>query len=95
MEENKNIPKKKKALTFNELRVDQLMAMAKDFRENENLSYKDAHKKANIIDSYLHGGHFKRDIKYRGDDKLILRNLPDSRKDPRVKKNTSILNKGN
>ena len=83
----------KKTLSFNQIRTNKIMAIAKDFREYENLSYGDASKKADIIDSYLYGGNFKRGNKYKGDDKLILRHLPKSR--IQTKKKTSILNKGN
>ena len=81
---------KKKTLSFNEIRTNKIMAIAKDFRKNENLSYGDASKKADIIDSYLYGGNFKRGNKYKGNDKLILKHLPKSRIE---KKQTSILNK--
>jgi hypothetical protein len=96
MEENKTKPEKKKTLTFNQIRVNSMMRMTKNFNENENLSVGDSHKKAQIIDSYLYGGNFKRGNKYKGDDKLILRHLPSSRKITKKKeKKTSILNKVN
>ena len=41
-----------KTLTFSQIRANKIIAMAKDFRENENLSYGDANKKATLIDSY-------------------------------------------
>jgi hypothetical protein len=42
------------------------------------------------------GGHFKRGIKYTGNDKLILKFLPErAKKIKKETKKTSILNKGN
>ena len=93
MEENKTKPEKK-TLTFSQIRVNKIIAMAKDFRKNENLSYGDANKKATLIDSYTAGGHFKKGIKYTGNDKLILKFLPE-RSIKKETKKTSILNKGN
>ena len=87
---------KKKTLTFNEIRVNAMMRLTKNFNENENLSVKEAHGKAKIIDSYLYGGNFREGNKYKGDDKLILKHLPPSRKITKKKEQkTSILNKGN
>ena len=95
MEENKTKPEKK-TLTFSQIRANSIIAMAKDFRKNENLSYGDANKKATLIDSYTAGGHFKRGIKYTGNDKLILKFLPErAKKIKKETKKTSILNKGN
>jgi hypothetical protein len=95
MEENKTKPQKK-TLTFSQIRANSIIAMAKDFRKNENLSYGDANKKATLIDSYTAGGHFKRGIKYTGNDKLILKFLPErAKKIKKETKKTSILNKGN
>jgi len=82
-----------KKLSFNQIRINKVIAIAKDFRENDNLSYGEASKKADIIDSYLYGGNFKRGNKYKGNDKLILRHLPKSR--IKTQKKTSILNKVN
>ena len=93
MEENKTKPEKKKTLSIATIRANKIMAMSKDFRKYENLSYEDASKKATLIDSYLYGGHAKRGIIYKGDDKLILRSLPDSKKIKKETKKTSILNK--
>jgi len=95
MEENKTKPQKK-TLTFSQIRANSIIAMAKDFRKNENLSYGDANKKATLIDSYTAGGHFKKGIKYTGNDKLILKFLPErAKKIKKETKKTSILNKGN
>ena len=95
MEENKTKPEKK-TLTFSQIRANGIIAMAKDFRKNENLSYGDANKKATLIDSYTAGGHFKRGIKYTGNDKLILKFLPErAKKIKKETKKTSILNKVN
>ena len=95
MEENKTKPEKK-TLTFSQIRANSIIAMAKDFRKNENLSYGDANKKATLIDSYTAGGHFKKGIKYTGNDKLILKFLPErAKKIKKETKKTSILNKGN
>ena len=95
MEENKTKPEKK-TLTFSQIRANSIIAMAKDFRKNENLSYGDANKKATLIDSYTAGGHFKRGIKYTGNDKLILKFLPErAKKIKKETKKTSILNKVN
>ena len=95
MEENKTKPEKK-TLTFSQIRANKIIAMAKDFRKNENLSYGDANKKATLIDSYTAGGHFKKGIKYTGNDKLILKFLPErAKKIKKETKKTSILNKGN
>ena len=93
MEENKTKPEKK-TLTLSQIRANKIIAMAKDFRKNENLSYGDANKKATLIDSYTAGGHFKKGIKYTGNDKLILKFLPERAIKKETKK-TSILNKGN
>ena len=82
-----------KKLSFNQIRINKVIAIAKDFRENDNLSYGEASKKADIIDSYLYGGNFKRGNKYKGNDKLILRHLPKSR--IKTQEKTSILNKVN
>ena len=95
MEENKTKPEKKKTMTLSSMRADNIMMLTKDFRKYENLSDSEAHKKATLIDSYLYGGHSKRGIIYKGDDKLILKNLPDSKKIKKETKKTSILNKGN
>ena len=96
MEENKTKPEKKKTLSIATIRANKIMAMSKDFRKNENLSYGDANKKATLIDSYTAGGHFKRGIKYTGNDKLILKFLPErAKKIKKETKKTSILNKGN
>ena len=93
MEENKTKPEKK-TLTFSQIRANKIIAMAKDFRKNENLSYGDANKKATLIDSYTAGGHFKKGIKYTGNDKLILKFLPErAKKIKKETKKTSILNK--
>jgi hypothetical protein len=93
MEKNKTKPEKK-TLTFSQIRANSIMVMAKDFRKNENLSYGDANKKATLIDSYTAGGHFKRGIKYTGNDKLILKFLPErAKKIKKETKKTSILNK--
>ena len=95
MEENKT-KSEKKTLTFSQIRANKIIAMSKDFRENENLSYGDANKKATLIDSYTSGGHFKKGIKYTGNDKLILKFLPERAiKIKKETKKTSILNKGN
>jgi hypothetical protein len=94
MEENKTKPEKK-TMTLSSMRADNIMMLSKDFRKYENLSDSEAYKKATLIDSYLYGGHAKRGIIYRGDDKLILKNLPDSKKIKKETKKTSILNKGN
>ena len=95
MEENKTKPEKK-TLTFSQIRANKIIAMAKDFRKNENLSYGDANKKATLIDSYTAGGHFKKGIKYTGNDKLILKFLPErAKKIKKETKKTSILNKVN
>ena len=93
MEENKTKPEKK-TLTFSQIRTNKIIAMAKDLRKNENLSYEDANKKATLIDSYTAGGHFKKGIKYTGNDKLILKFLPE-RSIKKETKKTSILNRDN
>ena len=84
---------KKKTLSFNQIRTNSIMAMRKDFIENENLSDSEAYKKAVIIESYTSGANYKKGNIYKGDDKLILKFLPERAK--KIKKKTSILSKEN
>jgi len=82
---------KKKTLSFNQIRTNKIMALRKDFIKYENLSESEAYKKAVIIESYTSGHNYKQGNLYAGDDKLILKFLPERAK--KTKKKTSILNK--
>jgi len=80
---------KKKKLSFNEIRVNEEMAILKVIQKDYNLSFGEASKYAEIIDSYKYGGNFKRNNKYKGNDNIILKFLPNSAIE---QKTTSILN---
>jgi len=82
---------KKKTLSFNEIRINEQMTILKTIKKENNLSFKEAYDYAKTIDSYKYGGNFKRGNKYRGDDEIILKFLPQSKIKNTNKK--SLLNK--
>lgn len=76
---NRTKSKKKKTLTFSQIRVNEQMTTLKILQKENNLSFKEAYNYSKIIDSYKYGGNFKRGNKYKGNDKIILNNLPKSK----------------
>jgi hypothetical protein len=76
---NRTKSKKKKTLSFNQIRINEQFRIRDFIIEDFNLSDKEAYDYSKIIDSYTYGANFKRGNKYKGNDKIILKYLPKSK----------------
>ena len=75
----KSKSKKKEVDSFSKIRTDYMSRVRKDLTKYEGLSFSEASKIAEIVDSYTYGLNAQKKIPYRGDDKNVLMYLPKSK----------------